>query len=165
MSAITIRRAVSGDREAICRLYHEFHEFHVRGVKGRLLSLGEPPDTYEHSDLYQTLASIIADDNSVIFLAETAGQLVGLAELYLRQDDPNPLRKLYRYGHLQSMIVTQAFRRKGIGTSLLEAAHKWAREKGAIEMRLDIWEFGEGPLVFYENNDYRTLRRTLVRDL
>lgn len=78
----------------------------------RLLSLGEPLDTYEHSDLYQALAKVIEGADSVIFVAEAADQLIGLAEVYV-----------------------------------------------------EIWEFEEGPLRFYEKNDYRTLRRTLVRAL
>ena len=39
------------------------------------------------------------------------------------------------------------------------------KEKGATEMRIETWEFEEGPLRFNEKNDYRTLRRTLVRAL
>ena len=41
----------------------------------------------------------------------------------------------------------------------------WAKNKAASEMRLDIWEFPQGPLYFYQNQGYRTLKRTLVRDL
>jgi GNAT superfamily N-acetyltransferase len=163
MNAITVRKAGVRDREALCRLYHEFHEFHVREVPDRLLSLGDPPDTYEHSDLYVTLEEIIKDDDAIILLAEVAGKTVGLAEVYIRQDEPNPLKVSYRYGHLQSLMVRKAFRQQGIGTRLLENAQQWA--KGATEMRLDTWEFEAGPLQFYGKRCYRTLRRTLVREL
>lgn len=30
-------------------------------------------------------------------------------------------------------------------------------------MRLDIWEFDEDPLRFYERSGYRTLRREMIR--
>ena len=59
MNDIIVRRAQSYDREALCIVYHEFHEFHVRGVPDRLQSLGEPLATYEGTDLYQTLGKII----------------------------------------------------------------------------------------------------------
>jgi GNAT superfamily N-acetyltransferase len=160
-----VRLANLQDREALCRLYFEFHEFHVRGVPDRLLSLGEPLDTYEHSELYLTLAQIIDDDDAAIFVAQVTHQLVGLAEVYVRQDESNPLKVSYRYGHVQSVMVSEAFRRQGIGTRLLEATHQWATEKGAAEMRVDTWEFEEGPLLFYEKCGYRTLRRTLVQEL
>jgi GNAT superfamily N-acetyltransferase len=163
MSTVIVRPAANHDRGALCRLYHEFHEFHVRGVPDRLLSLGEPPATYAQTDLYRALGGIIGGADSAIFVAEAAGQAVGLAEVYLRQDEPNPLETSCRYGYLQSLIVQAGFRREGIGTQLLEAAQQWVRERGAAELRVEVWEFGAGPLPFYEKNGYRTLRRTLVR--
>ena len=165
MNAVIIRLAELNEREALCKLYHAFHQFHVRGVPDRLLSLGEPPETYAGSDLYLALEKIIRDDDAAIFLAEVSGQPVGLAEVYLRQDEANPLRASYRYGYLQSLVVAEAFRQRGVGTRLVEAAHQWARSQGASEMRLDTWEFEQGPLEFYERLGYRTLRRTLVRTL
>ena len=165
MNAAIIRLAGIQDIEALCKLYFGFHEFHVRGVPDRLLSLDELPDTYEHSELYLTLEKITNDDDSTIFLAEVAHQPVGLAEVYVREDEPNPARVSRRYGLLQSLMVREAFRRHGVGTRLVEAAQQWAKEKGATEMRLETWEFAEGPLEFYEHIGYRTLRRTLVRGL
>jgi hypothetical protein len=32
-------------------------------------------------------------------------------------------------------------------------------------MKLDVWEFDAGPTRFYEQVGYRTLKRTLVREL
>jgi GNAT superfamily N-acetyltransferase len=111
------------------------------------------------------LGGIIRGEDSAIFVAELPSGLVGLAEVYVRQDEPNPLRVSRRYGHLQSLIVSAAFRRKGIGAQLLQAAQKWAKEMACTEMRVETWEFERGPLRFYEREHYRTLRRTLVRKL
>jgi GNAT superfamily N-acetyltransferase len=165
MDTITIRPANLNDRAGLCQLYHEFHEFHVRGVLGRLVSLGEPPDTYEGTKLHQALERIIIDDDGEILVAIAADQVVGLAEVYVRCDDANPLRRAQRYGHLQSLMVGEGFRLQGTGASLVSAAEEWAKAKGAVEMRVDIWEFAEGPLVFYERLGYGTLRRTMARKL
>jgi GNAT superfamily N-acetyltransferase len=165
VEAVSVRSAELRDREALCRLYYEFHEYHVRGVPDRLRGLGEPPDTYAGSELYQALTRILQDDDAAIFLAQVARRTVGLVEAYLRQDEPNPLRVSRRYGYLQSLMVDEAFRRRGIGTQLMDAAQRWAQDKGAAEMRLEIWEFEAGPLRFYEGRGYRTLRRTLVCEL
>jgi GNAT superfamily N-acetyltransferase len=164
MDNVNIRFAGIQDLETLCRLYVEFHEFHVRELPDRLLSLGDP-DAYDCAKMFPKLEKIIKDDNAVIFLAEVAHQPVGFAEVYVRQDEPNLARVLHRYGHLQSLMVTEEFRRHGVGKQLVEAAQQWTKDKGATEMRLDIWEFVEGPLEFYEQSGYRTLRRTLVRAL
>jgi GNAT superfamily N-acetyltransferase len=164
MNDVTLRLADMQDLEALCRLYVEFHEFHVRGVPARLMSLGEP-DAYDCSEMYPKLEKIINNEDSAIFLAEVSGQPVGLAEVYVREDQPDPARVSRKYGHLQSLMVQEEFRRHGAGGRLLEAAEKWGKERGATELRLDTWEFAEGPLEFYEHRGYRTLRRTLVREL
>jgi hypothetical protein len=47
----------------------------------------------------------------------------------------------------------------------MDEAETWARERGAEEMRLDIWEFDDGPLPVYEKRGYWTVRREMVRRL
>jgi ribosomal protein S18 acetylase RimI-like enzyme len=161
MNDLKIRLAGMQDLEALCRLYIEFH---VRGVPDRLRSLGDP-EKYDCSELYPKLEKIIKSDDSVIFLAEVDQKPVGLAEVYVREDKPDPARIQRKYGHLQSLIVTQKSRSQSIGKRLVGEAEKWAKQKGAKEIQLDIWEFKEGPLEFYERCGYRTLRRTLTREL
>jgi ribosomal protein S18 acetylase RimI-like enzyme len=117
------------------------------------------------SDLHKEIQKIIKNRDAAIFVAEVDGQLVGLGEAYIREDEPNPLTVEHTYGHLQSMIVTEAYRGRGIGMKILRAVEKWSKEKGATEVRLNTWEFKEGPLRFYEKHGYSTLRRTLVRKL
>jgi GNAT superfamily N-acetyltransferase len=112
-------------------------------------------DTYEHSELCATLGQIISSTDAAIFVAESGGRLVGLAEVYLRQDEASPLRAAHRYGLLQSLMVKDTFRHQGIGSRLLQAAQRWAQERDAAEMRLDTWEFEAGPL-FYEKCGYRS---------
>jgi GNAT superfamily N-acetyltransferase len=162
---VIIRPARLDDRESLCRLYHAFHEFHVFGVPGRLVGLGEPPDDCEGTELYRTLGEIIEDDGAALFVAEAADGLLGFAEVYVREDAPAPLRQSYRYGLLQSLMVEEGVRQQGIGTRLLEAAEGWARDHGAREMRVETWEFAGGPRPFYERRHYRTLRRTWVREI
>jgi GNAT superfamily N-acetyltransferase len=164
MTNIDIRPATTEDLKSLCQLYVEFHEFHVQGVPDRLKSLGDPK-WRDDTELRKNIKKVIADHDSTIFLAQIGRQPVGLAEVYIREDQANPQRVSRRHGHLQSLITAEKFRRQGVGNKLLEAAERWAREKGAVEMRLDIWEFAQGPLQFYEKSGYRTLRRSMVREL
>ena len=159
-----IRRATRDDRTALCRLYYEFHEFHVRGVPDRLAPLGDF-DSGDWTELLAGLDKILADDNAALFVAEMDGALVGLAEVYSREDEPNPARIAYKHGHLQSLMVLEAFRHHGTGSALVQAAEDWARSKGATEMQLDCWAFAAGPLPFYEKSGYRVIRHSLARTL
>lgn len=163
--SIELRRASIDDLEELCHLYFEFHEFHVLGVPNRLVSLGRK-DQQDWSRLRQTLTQIFSDSDAAIWVADLQGKVIGLVEVYLRQDDfANPLIIPYWYGYIQSLIVTESYRRFRVGSRLLDIALEWAKERGAKEIRLDIWEFETGPLIFYQKAGYRTLKRTMYKEI
>jgi AraC-like DNA-binding protein/GNAT superfamily N-acetyltransferase len=164
MDTPKIRLAHRQDMAALCRLYHELHEFTVRGVPDRLQSLGAF-DYFDATGLSLTVEKLIDAVDVALWVAEVNGQVVGLAEVYLREDEANDLRTVYRYGYLQCLVVDRRLRGHGIGRQLLAAAEQWSREQGATELRLETWEFDQGPLGFYTRQGYRTLRQTLVRSL
>lgn len=159
-----IRLAHRQDLPALCRLYYELHDLTLHGVPERLQRLGEF-DYFSTSWLSLTQAKLLDAVNIAIWVAEVNGQVVGLAEVYLREDERDAQRTAYRYGYLQALVVDKAWRGLGIGRQLLAAAEEWSRHQGATELRLETWEFDHGPLGFYEQQGYRTLRRTLVRTL
>src|SRR5262249_5883140 len=152
------------DIEALIRLYTEFHAFHIRGVPDRL-RLSDTSGNCSDGDLPSIIADLLHRDDVAIFVATVGPALVGLAEVYIREDTPNPYIVPHRYGHLQSLIVSAPYRKLRLGKQLVAAAHSWAREHGATEMQLNVWEFAEGPLHFYEKLGYRTLKRLLVVDI
>ena len=158
MDDITIRRANDSDIPALLELYREFHEYYVRRVPDRLRAL----QRYDDEHVLRPLTNLLHDPDAALFVADNAGILIGLSEVYLKRDEPNPATVAHTHGHLQSVMVTEAERRQGIGRRLVEAAHRWATERGATEIRLNTWEHPEGPQAFYERVGYRTLRRTLV---
>lgn len=160
-----IRQAVEQDIEHIALLYTEFHQFHVSGLPDRLRSRAEPDDETATRELYANLLKIIEDKHANIFVADVNGAIVGLVEVYLKRDDEHPLTVSHCYGYVQSLVVTEAYLKAGLGQCLMVAASEWARALGATEVRLETWEFAEGPLPFYEKMGYRTLRRVLVRPL
>ena len=161
MNTPVIRPATEQDIDGLVPLYAEFHEFHVLGVPDRL----RKPDTYDEIALRNTLRELLHRDDAKIFVVDVEGNLIGLAEVYVRQDEPHPLTVAHRYGYLQSLIISAPFRKSGLGKQLVTAAHHWATEHGATEMQLDVWEFAEGPLHFYDALGYRTLKRHLVVNL
>ncbi len=164
MPEIHIRPATSDDVEALCRLYYELHECHARGVPDQLHSLGAF-DERDWTDLVTALERLIGDDSAALMVAERGGAVVGLVEAYFRTDAPSPARRARSHAYVQSLVVDEAVRGRGVGRALMAAAHAWAAARGAIEIELDTWEYPGGPLTFYESLGYRTLRRTLVHDL
>ena len=124
LNAILVRPARERDIDVLCKLYSEFHEFHVKGVPDRL----RHPSTYDSEELRMKLAEIIKAERSAIIVAGINGQVIGLAELYLREDTHNPYRVEYTYVHLQSMLVNEKYRRQKVGRRLMHAVEEWAKE-------------------------------------
>lgn len=161
MQQAVIRRAIIQDIDQLVLLYIEFHEFHVRGVPDRLRT----PDAYDEPALRDALRAIVSREDAAIFVLSSGGVLLGLAEVYLRQDEPHALTVAHRYGYLQSLIISTAHRKHGWGKRLMLAAQDWAAEREATEMHVESWEFEAGPVHFYEALGYRTLKRQLVTPL
>jgi AraC-like DNA-binding protein/GNAT superfamily N-acetyltransferase len=164
MDNVKVRLAQRQDIPDLCRLYHVLHEFTARGVPERLQSLGEF-ECYDAAWLSLTLEKLIDAAAVAIWVAEVNGRVVGLAEVYLREDKDDPAVVAHRYGYLQSLVVDPPLRGRGIGRRLVAAAEVWCKGEGASELRLESWEFAQGPLGFYTRQGYSTLQRTLVRKL
>jgi GNAT superfamily N-acetyltransferase len=161
---VSIWTATSKDINALCDLYRDFHEFHAERLPNRLVSLSNLWED-EKVRLAQRLNEIIESTDSEVLIAKREGKVVGLSELYLREDKEVGGRVAKRYCHLQSMFVAEPHRRGGLGRLLLSSSESWARSRGAAEIQVDVWEFAEGPAEFYERCGYRTYRRSLVRSL
>ena len=165
MASIIIRPAKETDIERLCDLYIEFHEFHARYLPIFLQSMGEP-SKQQRLELSQELGHILQKSDASILVAEKSGTVIGFAEVHLRLPDLKERAKTHtRYAHLQSLMVTEPYRHKRVGIFLLKATEDWARAHGAIELRLDIWEFAAGPLKFYQKSGYRTFRRSLIKNI
>jgi ribosomal protein S18 acetylase RimI-like enzyme len=160
----SIRPANDHDTEALCDIYYVFHEFHVGGVPTHLRSLGDR-EQWDQSYLREALGKIMKSDDSEIFVAEVAGTLAGLIEVYVRQDADEATLVQHQYAELQSLVVLAPFRRNGIGARLVKVGQQWAREKGATEMRLGVWEFNQVAREFYEAVGFKTLKRRMVAEL
>ncbi|NTU81612.1 MAG: GNAT family N-acetyltransferase [Chloroflexales bacterium] len=161
---VTIRPAEAADCDALCELFLDFHDFHTRGVPDRLTTMRDPAGRHRE-ELAARLASLAAGHGSNLIVAELDGELAGVVEVYLRQSDPSAPVVPRKYAYLQSLMVAEHARGEGLGALLLAAAEAWARDRGASEIQLDVWEFPDGPLSFYERHGYHTMRRSLVRRL
>jgi GNAT superfamily N-acetyltransferase len=169
VSDVTIRPAREADFDDVIALYEEFHAFHVLGAPHRLRLPASATDPAQRKEervqIRALLAAVLENTGAALLLAEAAGQIVGLAEMYLRRDEAHPLTIQYTYGYLQSLMVTERWRGRGVGGRLMAATEAWARERGATQMRLDAWKFAAGPLPFYEALGYQTIKRELVKSL
>jgi len=107
---------------------------------------------------------LLSDAGTVVLLAESSGRIAGISVAYLMRLTGGPhVRK--RSATLDSIVVDEKHRRKGIGSALLKATEEWAREQGLADVRLNVIDANKGAIPFYAAHGYRPLTRRLIKTM
>jgi GNAT superfamily N-acetyltransferase len=105
-------------------------------------------------------------EDSVWLVAEADGQVVGDVSARLERPAEDAERQVLRYlgevrVYVDALSVMHAYRRRGVGTRLMGAIERWARERGAVCAMLDTYAASPLSVPFYERGmGYR--RRSIV---
>jgi RimJ/RimL family protein N-acetyltransferase len=121
---IVIREAQPDDAAALLALKQSY----IEGTTSIPLYLDEYKNTAGQEE--QLIKRYLAEANSVLFVAENNGQLIGNLDL-----TGNQRRKLYHTAML-GMGVAYKWQGKGVGTLLMDAALQWAAENASLSI---IW--------------------------
>lgn len=97
----------------------------------------------------QELAYLLTDYNAIGLAARVNGEIVGFA--IARVDI---LRKA-RFGHILTLDITSAYRRRGIAQKLLREIETTLRERGIKECRLEVREDNVAALSLYQRLGYK----------
>ena len=150
-----IRQATQADYPGLCELFAEADAYHGQAVPHVFRPANGPARTPEY------IADSLANENSMLFVAESAGQVVGLVQVDIREAPDHPIMMPRRYAKVDSLVVGKEFQRSGIGQSLMKRAHEWAGERGVHEVELNVWEFNQGAIALYEKLGYKTAARRM----
>ena len=92
---------------------------------------------------WQEIVASSARPDRTFLVVERPGRAVGMARVYLADDDPSR-------AELFSMWVMPAERGTGAGRALVDAAIDWARSNGVSELTLHVTEGNEPATRLYE---------------
>lgn len=87
----------------------------------------------------QISESVEGSERAARFVADAGGELVGNLWIDLRP---------YNVADL-GMLVALAWRRRGVGSALMEAGIAWAGAAGAHKLVLQVWPHNRGALALY----------------
>jgi ribosomal-protein-alanine acetyltransferase len=95
------------------------------------------------------IANLLTDYNSIGLLARIDGEIAGfvIGVLYVGRN--------VLVGHILTIDVSLAYRRKGIGLQLLQEIERLFVEKGAKSCHLEVRERNFAALRLYEKSGYR----------
>jgi GNAT superfamily N-acetyltransferase len=151
MNAIVVRPARPGDGAGLAQSWLDAGSYYA-ALAPELFQLPASQGLVEWVE--ERLARPRPPD-TIWLVAEVDGQAVGDIHAHLQRSMQDAGRQLvWEVGQLRifinALVVQAAYRRRGVGTRLLEAVEAWGRANGATLISLDT--FIESPLSvpFYE---------------
>ena len=156
---ITLRAAETGDFESYSRLFNQVNDVHVDAF----------PDTFRHVEgaprTFEDYQALLKDPTQQVLLALLGGRVVGYVHTLLRERPPIPIMVPARFAVVDTLLVDDACRRKGIGRALMAAAEDWAQEHGAFYVELNVWKFNQSAVMLYEGLGYRAISQRMQKKL
>ena len=147
-----IRFAREDELSRINDLRKQVNDLHVEGK----------PEVFKPGfceELQNYVYAIWQDPEQDIVVADKDGELCGFAILHHIYKPENPFMYVRDFLDIDEFCVDKKHRREGIATALVDFIKQYAKEKGYHRIELNMWEFNEGALAFYEAAGFETFRR------
>ena len=113
-------------------------------------------DDFVVTNMYE---NYINDDSKLLIVAVEDDNIVGYLYGIIKQADPT-----YKYitAKLGALYVDSNYRNKGIATSLIEYFKKWALEKDAHKLEVNVWSNNIKAKNLYAKMGFKTASETLT---
>jgi ribosomal protein S18 acetylase RimI-like enzyme len=156
---ISVHKATADDYNSLCELFNEGDALH----RDNLPHIFQKPNgAAREKDYY---LGLIADENVALLVAEVGGNLVGFVHAIVRDAPAFPVFVARRYAIVDSIVVKSGFQNHGIGRTLMDKMQEWAIAKGTTSIELNVYEFNETAISFYERLGYQTFSRKMSKEL
>jgi GNAT superfamily N-acetyltransferase len=155
MQGVSVRRATAADMDGLVASITGL--FAVDSVRDRLRN----PD-WPQAHAVDDETKNIANPDMLVLLAELDGSVIGhLTGGFYAASAMWTAPRAY----LISMHVMTAWRGQHVGSQLVEYFRSWAKEKGAVELRVTAYTANTGAIRFYERHGFAPLETTLAADI
>ena len=151
---LTIRRARPEDGEIVSKLLYQVASIHHEGR----------PDIFKPASKKYTqneFIELICMKDFAILVAEDENKKVhGYAFCKVKCFETSVVQP-YRSLYIDDICVDKDSRGKHVGTALFEAVKTLAKELDCDNIELNVWDFNESAMAFYEKMGMTTQRRCM----
>ena len=149
---MNIRFAKENELARVNELRKQVNDLHVAGK----------PEVFKpgfSEKMQNVIYEIWNDPEQEIVVAEQEDVICGFAVLHHIHRPGNPAKWEQDYLDIDEFCVDEAFRRQGVATKMIAFIRAFAAEKGFHRIELNMWEFNQDALAFYEAAGFTTFRR------
>ena len=153
-----IRFAEMGELEQINELRKQVNDLHVKG-KPEIFKPGFP------EELRNYIYDIFLDPLKKIVICINHDKICAFAVLNHITRPETPYMYERDYLDIDEFCVDETFRRQGIATQMIDFIRAYAINEGFDRIELNMWEFNQDALAFYEAAGFSTYRRYMEMKL
>ena len=155
---IKVRPARREELERVNELRKQVNDLHVEGRPGHFRP-GFNPELRQH--VYDQFES----GNEDVLVALIDGEVAGFATVVYVHRPEGPYTLPLDYYHVNEFGVDAAYRRRGVGTALVDYMKADARDRGFTRIDLDAWAFNTDAKAFYDQVGFRVYRWYMEMDV
>lgn len=153
-----VRFGTLDDLPRINELRRQVNDLHVEGRPQHF-----KPGFCEALQMYAK--TFLEDPDRDILVAEREGIICGFACVTYVERAESHYRYALRFYEIEEFGVDSAYRRQGVATELFDFAKVDAKARDFDRIDLNMWEFNEDALAFYEAMGMKTYRRYLELEI
>jgi ribosomal protein S18 acetylase RimI-like enzyme len=142
---IIVREAIPEDVPQLSALFEELDQHHVRARPEEFLSLSAPARS-----LAMVGEMVAAADELLAVAVSGDGEIVGLVQAMERTIAATVVSAERKVAEVDSLVVREGSRRRGVARALMGAAADWAKARGLGDVELKVRGFNTTALAFYE---------------
>ena len=149
---MTIRFAKENELVRVNELRKQVNDLHVEG-KPEVFKAGFNDELRDH------VYDIWNDPEQEIVVADSDGVICGFAVLHHIVKPATPFMYERDFMDVDEFCVDKEYRRQGVASEIITFIRNYAKEKGVNRIELNMWEFNQDALAFYEAVGFKTYRR------
>jgi diamine N-acetyltransferase len=155
-----VRGAVPEDVPQLNALFEELDQHHVRARPEEFLSLSGPARS-----LAMVGEMVAAADELLAVAVSGDGEIVGLVQAMERTIAATVVSAGRKVAEVDSLVVRQGARRRGVARALMDAAADWAKARGLKDLELKVRGFNTTALAFYKATGFEVSVVRMTREL
>lgn len=154
-----IRQADAADLSGICSLADEIASQH----NWRAPHIFAPAPGAQRDSAFW--AACINQIDGAMFVALAPDRIIGFVTAKLADTSAVSFLMPRRICRVGTIVVAQTHKRLGVGKNLLRHVEEWATTNAADEIRLEVFEFNDEAISFYEAQEFEPQSRIMAKTL
>lgn len=152
---IKVRKAQNKDAVKIAKMLISIGELHHTG---RPDIYRDNLQKYDENDILE----ILKDENSPIFVAtDENDEVAGYAFCQIKTVNQTDALVGRKYVYIDDFCTDEKYRRQNVGSMLMDYVKTEIKKMGIESIELNVWEFNDSAIKFYEKCGFVTQRREM----